>query len=86
MNLLDVALVIMSISLIPCLYRIIVGPTLPDRVVGLDALTLVMVVALGVYSYMQESPFFLDAALVLSIISFIGTIAIARYIDEGAIF
>ncbi|AFV25072.1 multiple resistance and pH regulation protein F [Methanolobus psychrophilus R15] len=86
MNLLDVALVIMSISLIPCLYRIIAGPTLPDRVVGLDALTLVMVVTLGVYSYVQESPFFLDAALVLSIISFVGTIAIARYIDEGAIF
>ncbi|WP_407356169.1 cation:proton antiporter [Methanolobus sp. WCC5] len=86
MNLLDVTLVIMTISIIPCLYRILAGPTLPDRVVGLDALTLVMVVTLGVYSYVKESPFFLDAALVLSIITFVGTIAIAKYLDMGEIF
>ncbi|MDG6244973.1 MAG: cation:proton antiporter [Methanolobus sp.] len=86
MNLLDVTLVIMTISIIPCLYRILVGPTLPDRLVGLDAMTLVMVVFLGVYSYVKESPFFLDAALVLSIITFVGTIAVAKYLDTGEVF
>jgi multisubunit Na+/H+ antiporter MnhF subunit len=86
MSLLDLALVIMTLSLLPCLYRIVVGPTIADRVVGLDALTLVIVVILGAYSYVQESPFFLDAALVMAIIGFIGTIAIARYLEEGEIF
>ncbi|MCQ6963108.1 cation:proton antiporter [Methanolobus chelungpuianus] len=86
MNLLDLALVVMTLSLLPCLYRIVFGPTVADRVVGLDALTLVIVVILGAYSYVQESPFFLDAALVMAIIGFIGTIAIARYLEEGEIF
>jgi len=86
MSLLDLALVTMTLSLLPCLYRIVVGPTIADRVVGLDALTLVIVVILGAYSYVQESPFFLDAALVMAIIGFIGTIAIARYLEEGEIF
>ncbi|MDI3539309.1 MAG: multicomponent Na+:H+ antiporter subunit [Methanolobus sp.] len=86
MNLLDLALVVMTLSLIPCLYRIAFGPTIADRVVGLDALTLVIVVILGAYSYVQESSFFLDAALVMAIIGFIGTIAIARYLEEGEIF
>ncbi len=86
MNLFDMAFVIMTLSLIPCMYRILVGPTVADRIVGLDAMTLVMVVTLGVYSYAMDSPFFLDAALVLSIITFVGTIAIAKYLDKGEVF
>jgi multicomponent Na+:H+ antiporter subunit F len=49
-------------------------------------MTTVIVVTLGVYSYVQESVFFLDVALVLSIISFVGTVTISRYLDEGVVF
>jgi multicomponent Na+:H+ antiporter subunit F len=86
MNMLNITLVLMTISIIPCIYRILFGPTIPDRVVGLDAMTLVMVVTIGVYSYVKDSIFFLNAALVLSIIAFVGTVAIAKYLDEGEIF
>jgi multicomponent Na+:H+ antiporter subunit F len=85
-ELLHIALVFMVLSMIPCIYRIIVGPTIPDRVVALDAMTTVIVVTLGVISYVQESIFFLDVALALSIISFIGTVTISRYLDEGTVF
>lgn len=85
-ELLYVALIFMVLSMIPCVYRVIVGPTIPDRVVALDAMTTVIVVTLGVYSFVQESIFFLDVALVLSIISFIGTVTISKYLDEGTVF
>lgn len=85
-ELLHIALVFMALAMIPCMYRILVGPTIPDRVVGLDAMTTVMVVMLGIYSFVRESVFFLDVALVLSIISFLGTVAISRYLDEGVVF
>ncbi|MDK2892363.1 cation:proton antiporter [Methanohalophilus sp.] len=81
-----IVLVFMVLSMIPCVYRVIVGPTIPDRVVALDAMTTVIVVTLGVYSFVQESIFFLDVALVLSIISFIGTVTISKYLDEGTVF
>jgi multicomponent Na+:H+ antiporter subunit F len=84
--LLHISLILMGLAMIPCIYRIIKGPTIPDRVVALDAMTTVIVVTLGVYSYVQESVFFLDVALVLSIISFVGTVTISRYLDEGVVF
>lgn len=78
-------IIIMVLAIIPCIYRIIKGPTIPDRVIALDAMTTVIVVMLGVYSFDQGSVFFMDVALVLSIIAFVGTVTIAKYLDEGVV-
>lgn len=85
-HLLDIALVFMVLSVIPCIHRVIKGPTIPDRVIAVDALATVIVVMLGVYSFVQESVFFMDVALVISIIAFVGTVTIAKYLDEGVVF
>ncbi|WP_406657041.1 cation:proton antiporter [Methanolobus sp. ZRKC2] len=79
------SLSIMVLAIVPCIYRIIKGPTIPDRVIALDAMTTVIVVMLGVYSLDQGSVFFMDVALVLSIIAFVGTVTIAKYLDEGVV-
>ncbi|WP_445476107.1 cation:proton antiporter [Methanococcoides methylutens] len=84
--LLDISLTFMVIAIIPCIYRVIKGPTIPDRVIAVDAMTTVIVAILGIYSYVQGSVFFMDVALVLAIISFVGTVTISRYLDEGAVF
>lgn len=83
--LLDFALFFMVLAIIPCVYRAIKGPTIPDRVVAVDAMTTVIVVMLGVYSFVQESVFFMDVALVLAVIAFVGTVTIAKYLDEGVV-
>ena len=82
----EISITFMVIAIIPCIYRVIKGPTIPDRVIAVDAMTTVIVVILGIYSYMQESAFFMDVALVLAIISFVGTVTISKYLDEGAVF
>ena len=82
----DILITFMVIAIIPCIYRVIKGPTIPDRVIAVDAMTTVIVVILGIYSYIQESAFFMDVALVLAIISFVGTVTISKYLDEGAVF
>ncbi|MBN2110915.1 MAG: cation:proton antiporter [Methanosarcinaceae archaeon] len=79
------AIIFMVLAIIPCIYRIIMGPTIPDRVIALDAMTTVIVVMLGAYSFDQGSVFYMDVALVLSIIAFVGTVTIAKYLDEGVI-
>ncbi|WP_321417314.1 cation:proton antiporter [uncultured Methanomethylovorans sp.] len=84
-SLLDFSLILMVIAFIPCIYRIIVGPTIPDRVIALDALTTVIIVMLGAYSYGKHSAFFMDVALVLAVISFVGTVTISKYLDEGVV-
>ena len=49
-------------------------------------MTTVIVVMLGIYSFDQGSVFFMDVALVLAIISFVGTVTIAKYLDERVVF
>lgn len=56
------------------------------RVLALDSLTLVMIALLVVYSVTTETSYYLDAALVLALISFIGVIAAARYHSERRLF
>ena len=83
--LLNLALLFMVFAMVPCVYRTIKGPSIPDRVIGVDAMTTVIVGMLGVYSFVQGSVFFMDVALVLSIISFVGTVTISKYLDEGVV-
>lgn len=66
-------------------YRVIVGPTTPDRVVALDVIS-TNVVAIAVLVALQTGEgALIDVALVLAIIGFISTIVVARYITEGDI-
>ena len=70
----------LSISLVLALIRIIIGPSLPDRVVALDLVAFLVIGFIATYSISVEQPVFLDAAIVLALIAFLGTIAFARYI------
>jgi multicomponent Na+:H+ antiporter subunit F len=56
------------------------------RVLALDTFTLVQVSLLGLLAYHQQAVFYLDAALMLSLLSFVGTLAAARYYRDGELF
>ncbi|PSQ15976.1 pH regulation protein F [Halobacteriales archaeon QS_8_69_26] len=66
-------------------YRVIRGPTVPDRVVGLDVIATNVVAIAVLYAIATTHGFFVDVALVLAIIGFLSTIAVARYVTEGDI-
>ncbi|MWG33334.1 monovalent cation/H+ antiporter complex subunit F [Halomarina oriensis] len=66
-------------------YRVVRGPTTPDRVVALDVIgTNVVAIAL-LFALVTGQALFVDVSLVLTIIGFISTVAVARYITEGDI-
>lgn len=71
-----VALMLM-ISAIIILVRLLRGPTGPDRVVAIDALTLVGVAAVAMGAMISGQIVFLDVAVVLSLVAFLGTVAFA---------
>jgi multicomponent Na+:H+ antiporter subunit F len=56
------------------------------RILALDMLTLILVALLVLYSESQRSPYFMDAALVLSLLAFVATLALGRYHGERRIF
>jgi multicomponent Na+:H+ antiporter subunit F len=76
-----IGLTLLAITILLSFIRMLRGPTLPDRVVALDMLTSVGIAITAVYAILTDQPVFLDVATVLALISFLGTIAFARYID-----
>ncbi len=75
-----ITFVVLSISLLLSLIRVVTGPSLPDRVVALDLVAFLVIGFIATYSISVDQPVFLDAAIVLALIAFLGTLAFARYI------
>jgi multicomponent Na+:H+ antiporter subunit F len=86
MNVLDGAIVLASVmlalSVVLAFIRLLRGPSLPDRVVAFDLMTSVAVGIMALYSIATEETVFLDVAIVLALISFLGTVAFARYLEQ----
>lgn len=62
--------------------RIVRGPSLPDRVVALDLMATFIIAISAVYSVASGQPSYLDAAVVLALITFLGTVAFAFYLHR----
>lgn len=62
--------------------RLVRGPSLPDRVVALDLITIQIAGILAVDTIATGQSVFLNAAIVLALISFLGTVAFARYLER----
>jgi multicomponent Na+:H+ antiporter subunit F len=57
-----------------------------SRILALDTLTLILVALLVLYAAANRSPYYTDAALVLSLLAFVATLALARYHGERKVF
>jgi multicomponent Na+:H+ antiporter subunit F len=64
-----------------CLYRIGCGPTAPDRTVAIDILGVVVVGFCALFSLVTGKDFYLNIALAWALLSFIGTIALAKFLE-----
>ncbi len=64
-----------------CLYRIIRGPTIPDRMVGVDIFGILVVGVCAIISIQTERSFILDIGIAWIILSFIGTLTLAKYLS-----
>ncbi|MBK7895783.1 MAG: cation:proton antiporter [Anaerolineaceae bacterium] len=75
------ALTLLMVTVALSFWRLRLGPSLPDRVVALDLLTTVGIAVTAVYAMIMNQPLIMDVATVLALISFLGTIAFAYYVD-----
>lgn len=74
--------VVLSVIIFIPLYRVLMGPTLFDRVLGASAIatkTMVLILAIGLV--FDRLDMFIDITMAYAILNFIGTIAIAKYLD-----
>ncbi|MEX0928554.1 MAG: cation:proton antiporter [Balneolales bacterium] len=75
-----ITFIALCISLVLAFYRVIAGPSLPDRVVAIDLIAYLVIGFIATYCISVGQPVYLDAAIILALIAFLGTMAFARYI------
>ncbi len=76
-------LIIIGAAIILCLLRMLKGPTAADRAIAVDTVTTIVVALLVLLGFFFKRYIYLDVSLVYSVISFVGLVAIARFLEKG---
>lgn len=80
--LLLVAIALVTVAFVVAFIRLLLGPSLPDRVVAMDLMATVGSGGIALYAMVTDRGVLLDAVMVLSLIFFLGTIAFAYYLER----
>ncbi|MBI4465737.1 MAG: cation:proton antiporter [Acidobacteria bacterium] len=78
-----VSWIFLVIALLLAFSRLVRGPSVPDRVVALDLISTLAVGVIAVTSIADQQPVILDAAIVVALVAFVGTVAFAYYVEKG---
>ncbi len=81
--LITIAAALMGFAFLLALWRFLVGPSAADRVVAFDVLTIVSVTGIALVALAEGRGIYLDVALIYALLSFLGVIAVARYLERG---
>ncbi|MDW0110130.1 Na(+)/H(+) antiporter subunit F1 [Sporosarcina aquimarina] len=84
-TMLAISVVLFAITIGIAVLRLIIGPSMPDRVIAMDVIGVNLLATIGVVSVMYGTKAYLEVILILGILSFISTIAFSKYIERGVI-
>ena len=79
----QLTLVVLGIALLIAFWRLAWGPTLVDRIIAMDLIAVLVAGLIVVSAAATAERVFLDAAIVIALLGFIGTIAYAGYVERG---
>jgi len=71
----------LGVASILCTIRAVLGPTIPDRMVAIDTLTVIVVLILTLLGVYYRASIYLDIALIYAFLNFLGTVALAKYLE-----
>ena len=74
---------IVLLSLVITAIRLYKVPTIADRIIALDAMTIISISLITFLAYLLQRIIYIDVAIVYALVSFIGVIALARYMERG---
>lgn len=82
---LPVAFAMVTIALILNLYRLLIGPSASDRILALDTLYINSIAILILFSLYLGNVLYFEAALLIAVMGFVGTVALSKYLLRGDI-
>ncbi|MBS4196533.1 Na(+)/H(+) antiporter subunit F1 [Lederbergia citri] len=82
---LKISVTLFALAILISLYRIIRGPSIPDRVIAMDMIGVNLISAIAAISILLKTKAYLEVILILGILAFISTIALSKFIERGVI-
>ncbi|WP_166254530.1 K+/H+ antiporter subunit F [Marinobacter salicampi] len=79
------AIALMSLALLLNLYRLFRGPDAPDRILALDTLYINAIALIVLLGMSLSTRLYLEAALLIAVMGFVGTVALAKYLKRGSV-
>ncbi|PKP26047.1 MAG: cation:proton antiporter [Bacteroidetes bacterium HGW-Bacteroidetes-2] len=77
-----ILLPILAVSVLLLFIRFLIGPNIVDKVIALDLLITTCIGIIAIYSIVYNQPTFLDIAMILALIAFLGTVAFSYYLEK----
>ena len=84
-TLLIICMFLLSVSIVIALFRVVKGPTLPDRILALDSISYSIIGIVAILSIMLDSRAYLETILLIGILAFLSTIALCRFLERGVV-
>ncbi|HSL90205.1 MAG TPA: monovalent cation/H+ antiporter complex subunit F [Ignavibacteriaceae bacterium] len=78
----NISVVIIGLSILFIFIRLVIGPTIEDRIVALDLLAANAIAFIAVYAIQSGTTTFLDVGVILALLAFLGTVAFAFYLER----
>lgn len=74
------SMVAVGLAMLPALYRLLRGPTVPDRILALDTLFVLAIAELMLLGMHLGTAVYFEAALVIAMLGFVGTVVLSKYV------
>ncbi|MDX1537637.1 K+/H+ antiporter subunit F [Arsukibacterium sp.] len=74
-----------SLALLLNLWRLLIGPSLPDRILALDTMFINSIALIILYGLLMGSPLYFEAALLIAMLGFVSTVAVCKFLLRGDI-
>ncbi|ADH99893.1 Na(+)/H(+) antiporter subunit F1 [Salisediminibacterium selenitireducens] len=81
----SIVLIIMAISILITTIRALIGPTVADRIVALDTIGINLIGFIAILMIIQDTIAYAEVVLVIAILAFIGSVAIAKFVEGGVV-
>ncbi|NMA02862.1 MAG: Na(+)/H(+) antiporter subunit F1 [Clostridia bacterium] len=79
------ALFVFAVAIALFLYRVCKGPSIPDRIIAMDAIGVSLIAMMAILSILLKTDAFFEVILLFGILSFIGTVSFAKFIERGVL-
>ncbi|VXA92968.1 putative K(+)/H(+) antiporter subunit F [Luteimonas sp. 9C] len=84
MTIIDIAIIagmhVVGIAMLLSLWRLLRGPTAPDRILALDTLYITAIAQLIMFGMLLDTEIYFEAALIIAMLGFVGTVVLSKYV------